>query len=103
MSKRLGERESLLVRRSQDGEQLPADRVRIALAVADRVERRGETAVVVGEDLIDAARQVVEGLAVRGKHARHRERAYRPQRVQEVAERVVAGERVQPDIRRNPR
>src|ERR1700730_17686119 len=100
MRESLGERETLLVRRPKDGEERADYRYLVAFRVTDRVERRSEPVVVVREDLIDAARKVIERVAVRRKHARHRQRTDRSQRVEKIAQRVVARIRIQPDVRR---
>ena len=68
MRERLREREALLMRGAQYREELAADRVGITFTIADRVECRLETRVVMRKHLIHAARQIIEGIAVRGQH-----------------------------------
>ena len=87
---RLRESEPFLVRRAEDRKERAADCVGIAFAVADRIDRRAQSVLMVREDLIDAARKIVERISVCGKYARDRKRAHRSQRIEEITERVVA-------------
>ena len=89
MRERLGEREPFLVCVPQDGEEVAADPVRIALAAAGELDDRFQAEMVMLEQLVDASIQVVEGSAVGGKDAPDRQLADRTQRIEEVAERVV--------------
>ena len=54
------------MRRTKDWEERPAHRVGIAFRVADGIERRAKPVLVMREDLIDAADEIVERIAVRG-------------------------------------
>ena len=71
MRERLRERESFLVRGPENRKEHPRDRVGVALGGADRGERRIESCGVMREQLIDAAGEVVERIAVRGQHTLH--------------------------------
>src|SRR5438445_53351 len=103
MRERLRERKPLLVWRAKHGKERAADGVRVTFPGADRVERCAKPVLVVGEDLIDTTRKIVERIAVRRKHARHRQRADRSQRTEKIAERVVARVGVEPNVRGDPR
>jgi hypothetical protein len=85
--------------RAQDWEERAAHRVSVALPVTDRTERSAEPLVVMREDLIDASRKIVERIAVCRKHARDWQGSYCAQRVEKVAEGIVARIRVEPDVR----
>jgi len=77
MRESLSERETFLMRRAKHREERATDRVRVALRVPERVERRAQAVVVVGEDLIHASGKVVERVAVRRQDPCHLPRPHR--------------------------
>ena len=95
---RLRESEPLLVGRAEDREERPAHRIGVALRIADRIECRAKPIVVMREDLIDAAREIVERIAVRGKHTANRQGPHGAQRTEKIAERVIARVRIEAHI-----
>ena len=96
MRKRLREREPLLVRRTQDGKEGAAHRVGVALCVADRIESRAKPVLVMREDLVDAARKIVEGISVRREHPSDGQRANGAERIEKIAEWIVPRVRIYP-------
>ena len=70
--KRLREREALLMCGPQNGEQDPRDRIRIALRGTDSRDRRFESRLVMRDQLVHAAGEIVEGVAMRRQDSLHR-------------------------------
>ena len=90
MRERLRESEALLMCRTQDREQDPRDRIRVALRGTDSGDRRLESRLVMRDQLIHPASEVVERVAVRRQDALDRQIAQSGKRAHEVTERIVA-------------
>lgn len=90
MRERFRKREALLMRGAQNREQDPRDCVRVALSCTDSRERRLESRLVMRDQLVHAAGEIIEGFAVRRQDALHGQVTHSGKRADEVAKRIIA-------------
>src|SRR5688572_20635491 len=103
MRERLRQSEALLVGAPQDREEDAAHRVGIGLSRPQRLERRDESVLVMLEQLLHPASQVVEGLPVGRQYASDGKLGKGAEGIEEVAQRIRPRPRVQADVRRDLR
>src|SRR5687767_4697585 len=101
VSECLRECESFLVRGAKNKKQHPRDRVGVALGRADRGQRRIESCGVMREQLVEAAGEVIEWIAMCREHTLHWKIAKARERAKEIAQRVVTRRRIESDVRRD--
>jgi len=87
---RLRKCEALLMCGAENGEQDPRDRVPVALRDTDSRDRRLESRLVMRDELVHAAGEIVEGIPMRGQDALHGQITQLGKRDHEVTERIVA-------------